>query len=411
MRAAIVSPYSWTVPGGVNSHILSLVEQLEARGHEVFVIAPAGNLARSSMRMPERFVRAGRTFPVPSNGSIAHANAWPFMLQRMGRILDSQAFDLVHVHEPTIPAVGCSATMAAKLPVVGTFHAAGEASAYYERWRPLAERILKSITVRIAVSEAARECVTGHFPGDYRVIPNGIDVNIYADARHGTRIRGRILFIGRPEPRKGLHILIKAFRGLRQRFPGVSLCLVGPTHEELHAVLSRSHRTDPEDCRSVLAMGRLPLDAKIDQMRQAEILCAPSLGGESFGIVLTEALAAGLPVVASDIPGYRAVLAEGTVGVLVPPGDVHALENALFDTLGNGELRRNLSLRGAVRVERYAWTSVVSQVVAAYEEALELGPRVVDEPAVPALKQLRHFLPPSRGHQPKPRQAGGQAAG
>jgi phosphatidylinositol alpha-mannosyltransferase len=409
MRLAIVSPYAWTVPSGVNHHVTSLVSQLEHRGHEVWIVAPAGTLTRSAGTLPDNFILAGRSLPVRSNGSVAHANAWPLMMQRMGRILVSQRFDLVHVHEPTIPSVGCSATMAAKVPVVGTFHAAGGASHYYERWRPLAARILASLTVRVAVSESARDCVIGHFPGDYRVIPNGIDLETYAKAREGRKVRGRILFIGRPEPRKGLQVLVKAFKGLRSRVPGASLVLVGPTFEEFHALMARSRTASAEDFRGITPLGRVPLEAKLEQMREAEVLCAPSLGGESFGIVLTEALAAGLPVVASDIPGYRAVLAEGAVGMLVPPGSASALENALFSLLRDAELRRELSLAGSARAERYSWDRVVDQVLEVYEEAICLGPRVVKEPAVPVLGLMRHFIVSKASGGKKPEEAGSQA--
>jgi phosphatidylinositol alpha-mannosyltransferase len=409
VRLAIVSPYSWDVPSGVNNHVASLVSQLERRGHEVWIVAPAGTATRAAKNLPDNFICAGRTFPVRSNGSVAYANGWPLMLQKMGRILARQEFDLVHVHEPTIPSVGCSATMAAKVPVVGTFHAAGGASTYYQRWRPLAERILGCLTVRIVVSEAARDCVIGHFPAEYRVIPNGIDVQTYAVARDGKEVRGRILFIGRPEPRKGLQILVEAFGKLRQRVPGASLSLVGPTSQELHALMSRSRGSSSEDFRGITALGRLPLEAKLDQMRQAQILCAPSLGGESFGIILTEALAAGLPAVASDIPGYRAVLAEGAAGVLVPPGDPAALENALFSTLRDPELRRDLAAGGAVRAERYSWDRVINQVVEAYEDAVRLGPMQVSGPKVPVIRQARHLLRFGAPHAKKPREAGSEA--
>lgn len=409
MRLAIVSPYSWSVPGGVNSHVKSLADQLEHRGHDVWIIAPAGTLTRSAKTLPDNFILAGRSFPVRSNGSVAYGNAWPLMMQKMDRVFARHKFDLVHVHEPTIPSVGASATMAAKVPVVGTFHAAGDACNYYERWKPLAGRILASLTVRIAVSEAARDCVVGHFPAEYRVIPNGIDLETYAGARDGSKVRGRILFLGRPEPRKGLTVLVEAFNGLRHRLPGASLVLVGPTFEELHALMPRFGDAGAETFRGIQALGRISQEAKVEQMRRAEVLCAPSLGGESFGIVLTEALAAGLPVVASDIPGYRAVLADGSAGVLVPPGDAPALENTLFSVLGNPELRRDLSLSGSARAERYSWDRVVDQVVEAYADAVYLGPRLVKEPAVPILGQMRHFMQRTGLGSKKPAEAGGQA--
>jgi phosphatidyl-myo-inositol alpha-mannosyltransferase len=329
---------------------------------------------------------------VPSNGSIAHASIYPFMIQKMDRVFARERFDLVHVHEPHSPAVGSAAALAAKAPVVATFHAAGYASNYYERWRPLAARIHDCITARIAVSEAARDCVFAHFPGDYRVIPNGIDVHAYVPARNSKRLPGRILFLGRPEPRKGLAVLVEAFGRLRARVPGASLTLVGPTPDELRALIPRSNGARAEALRGIVALGRVSHEDKVEQMRVAELLCAPSLGGESFGIILTEAMAAGLPVVASDIPGYRAVMAEGAAGVLVPPGDTKALENALVATLENASLREELSAGGIQRAERYSWERVVNQVEEVYQEAAALGPALVEGPRVPVLKQARHFL-------------------
>ena len=409
MRLAIVSPYSWTVPSGVNSHVMSLADQLEQRGHDVWIIAPAGTLTSSAKTLPDNFILAGRSFPVRSNGSVAYGNAWPLMMQKMGRIFARHNFDIVHVHEPTIPSVGAAAAMAARVPVVGTFHAAGDACNYYERWKPLAGRILASIAVRIAVSEAARDCVAGCFPGEYRLIPNGIDVNTYAGARNGSKVPGRILFVGRPEPRKGIPTLVEAFSGLRHRLPGTSLVLAGPTFEELQALVRGFGLAGPEMFRGIEALGRVAQEVKVEEMRRAEVLCAPSLGGESFGIVLTEALAAGLPVVASDIPGYRAVLADGSAGLLVPPGDGPALENTLFSLLQDPDLRRNLSLSGFARAERYSWVRVVEQVVEVYQEAIHLGPQLVNTPAVPAFAQVRHFMQQKRSNGRKPAQAHGRA--
>lgn len=405
MRLAIVSPYSWTVPSGVNGHVTSLAGQLERRGHDVCIIAPAGTPLHRAKNLPDKLIVAGTTLPIPSNGSIAHASIYPFMIQKMGRILVRGKFDLVHVHEPNSPAVGAAAALAAKVPVVGTFHAAGYASYYYERWRPLAARILQNITVRIAVSEAARDCVAVHFPGEYRVIPNGIDIEPYAQARSGEKVPGRILFLGRAEPRKGLTIMVEAFQRLRLRLPEASLTLVGPTPEQLQALIPRSDPHSTKRLRGIQALGRVSQEQKIEEMRRAEVLCAPSLGGESFGMVLTEAMAAGLPVVASDIPGYRAVMDEGALGVLVPPGDAAALEEALHGTLTNPELRRELSLGGVERVQGYSWEQVAAQVEQAYEDAVVLGPRVVEGAKVPVAQQAQHFLRAWLPNNKKPRTA------
>jgi phosphatidyl-myo-inositol alpha-mannosyltransferase len=391
MRIGLVSPYAWTVPGGVNNHVMSLVRYLERAGNDVYVIAPAGDLKHSQTTIPTNFISAGHAFPVPSNGSVAYVNGSFFMLGKMSRILDPLKLDIVHVHEPTIPAVGASATMMAKAPVVGTFHAAGAASAFYERWRPLAERILASITLNIVVSETARQTIIPHFPGEYRVIPNGIDIGRYAAARDGEKVPGRILFIGRPEPRKGLPALLEAFQGLRKRVPEASLVCAGPTPEEVQALASRGRGMPERSLEGVTALGRVPHDVKIREISAAQALCAPSNGGESFGIILVEAMASGLPVVASDIPGYRAVLAEGTAGVLVPPDDPSALENALFGLLRNPELQQELIASGLARAERYSWDRLIGQVTEAYQDAIALGPRVVAESPVPGFAQAVHF--------------------
>ncbi len=409
MRIGLVSPYAWTVPGGVNNHVMSLVRHLERAGNEVYVIAPAGDLRGSETTIPTNFISAGRAFPVRSNGSVAYVNGSFFMLGKMSRILAPLELDVVHVHEPTIPAVGAAATMMAKVPVVATFHAAGAASAFYLRWRPLAERILASITLRIVVSETARQTVIGEFPGEYRVIPNGIEIERYAAAREGERVRGRILFIGRPEPRKGLPALLEAFQGLRRRLPEATLVLAGPTREELQAFASRERRTPDRSLDGVTALGRVAHDVKIKELAAAEVLCAPSNGGESFGIVLIEAMAAGLPVVASDIPGYRAVLAEGSAGVLVPPESPPALESALFNVLEDPELRRDLTLSGIARAERYSWCRLIDQVMDAYGDAIALGPREVRERPVPAFAQLVYFMRAKSREAATPQEARGQA--
>jgi phosphatidylinositol alpha-mannosyltransferase len=260
------------------------------------------------------------------------------------------------------------------------------------------------------VSETARQTVSAAFPGEYRVIPNGIDIELYAAARTGKTIRGRVLFLGRPEPRKGLPALLEAFEGVRRRLPGASLVLAGPTPEELQALACRGRRMPDRSFEGVTALGRVSHDAKIRELATAEVLCAPSNGGESFGIVLIEAMAAGVPVIASDIPGYRAVLAEGSAGVLVPPDDPAALESALTTVLTNSDLRRDLSLAGIARAERYSWDRLVGQVMDAYEEAIALGPQEVREPPVPVFSQMRHFLTTKRRVSTTPQEAPGEAS-
>jgi phosphatidylinositol alpha-mannosyltransferase len=250
---------------------------------------------------------------------------------------------------------------------------------------------MASITLNIVVSETARLTVIPHFPGEYRVIPNGIEIDRYAAARDGAKVPGRVFFLGRPEPRKGLPVLIEAFHGLRKRMPEASLVLAGPTTDEVEGLAPRGRGAHRWDLSHVTALGRVSHDEKILHMREAQVMCAPSNGGESFGIVLIEAMAAGVPVIASDIPGYRAVLAEGTAGMLVPPEDPAALENALFALLQSPEMRADLACSGIARAERYSWDRLVGQVIEAYEDAIVMGPRVVSERPVPACAQAAHF--------------------
>lgn len=391
MKIAVVSPYSWTVPGGVNNIIASMVCQLEKVGHDVSIIAPAGTLGTRPKDLPSNFIMAGHTLPVPSNGSIAHPSVWPFMMSTMSRILAKNDFDLIHAFEPFTPAVAAAALLVSKVPVVGTFCAAGDATRYYRRWKPLADRLMPCLTVRTAVSEAARDCVAPHYPGAYRITPCGIDTEPYARARAAKKVRGRILFLGRPELRKGLTVLLEAFAELKTRRPGASLTLVGTSEEQLRALFPRKTPDLTQKLQGIQALGSLGEADKIEQMAKAEVMCAPSLGGESFGIVLTEAMAAGLPIVASDIRGYRAVLAEGANGILVPPGDAQALEKALLDTLSDPELRRHLAEDGIERAQRYSWDNVLSKIEEAYVDAEQLGPQVVPGPRVPVAKQAIHF--------------------
>jgi phosphatidylinositol alpha-mannosyltransferase len=373
MRIALVSPYSWTVPGGVNDHVANLATELDARGHETWIIAPAGSIARSAQdeTFPERFISAGTAVPFRSNGSKAYVNVWPLMLRRMERILADGRFDLVHTHEPCTPFTSAAAVFVSESPVVGTFHAAGGSGLGYKVFAGLARRVVDTLAVRIVVSEAAREYVGTLFPAEYRVIPNGVDVDAYAPARRTPKVAGRVLFIGRPEPRKGLFILLQAFQELRRKCPDASLVLVGTDEEQLRTVAGKVVPKLPVPIPGVNALGRISREAKIEQMGQAETLVVPSLKGESFGIVLTEGLAAGLPVVASDIPAYRSVLQRGAAGLLVPPGDPYQLADELARVLADRELRSGLTGRGTEAVQQYAWGRVADQVVEAYEDALD----------------------------------------
>jgi len=376
MRVGLVSPYSWSVPGGVNSHIANLATELEERGHEAWILAPSRDSGSKAgaVPVPEHFISMGTAVPFRSNGSRAHVNTSPLILSRMDRILRELQPDLLHAHEPCTPTVAGAAVLRATVPVVGTFHAALDHSLLYEMMFPLAKRIVESLAIKIAVSEAAREYPGSRFPGEYRIIPNGVRLDEYSPAREGRATHGRILFIGRAEPRKGLAVALHAFALVRREIPDATFSLVGPRWEQVISQAPQPGRGLAWPLNGVNALGRVGHADKIAEMSAAEVICMPSLEGESFGIVIAESMAAGLPVVASDLPGYRSVLRDGKAGVLVPPRDPQALAKALVRVLRDGALRTRLRTAGIAAAEDLSWETVATRVIAVYDEALAAAP-------------------------------------
>jgi phosphatidylinositol alpha-mannosyltransferase len=339
MRVALVCPYSWSVPGGVQTHVAGLRDALGRRGIEAEILAPADGPAGAIRPL-------GRTIGFRWEGTVTRVALSPATVARTARAL--RGFDVVHVHEPMLPAAGLTAVWAARAPVVGTFHMVGRRPFWYRVWQPVVQPTARRLAARIAVSAAARDFAARVLPGVYDLIPNGIDAAAFAaGARDGTRI----LFVGRPEPRKGLPVLLEALRRLP---PQVTLELVGSGGD--HGPRVHAH-------------GRVGDASRRQLLARADVLCAPSLGGESFGVVLLEAMASGLPVVASDIPGYRAVLPP-ECGRLVPPGDAGALAGALGELLADDALRARLGGAGRREAARYDWDAVVRDVIAVYERVL-----------------------------------------
>jgi phosphatidyl-myo-inositol alpha-mannosyltransferase len=378
MRIGLVSPYSWTVPGGVNSHVEHLAAELDRRGHATWILAPVGVLVGrrrvDSRRLPatERLVPMGSAVPIRSNGSLAYLNASPRVVRRMDRALRLLKLDVLHVQEPFTPSVSVAAVLLAMSPVVGTFHAAMDDSAPYDRWGWGTRIVADGLDVRLAVSEAAMHLPAELFPGEYTIVPNGVATEVFAPARTGTKIPGRILFIGRAEPRKGLAVLLKAFTDLRRRRPEASLLIAGATTREVMVEASTAGDGVPIDLDGVTALGWVADAEKVRRLAEAEVVCVPSTHGESFGIVLIEALAAGVPVVASDLPGYRSVLRDGLAGRLTPPGEPVALAHALEVVLGDDVLRRRLRDEGIALAEAYSWSRIADRVEEVYVHAASL---------------------------------------
>ena len=374
MRIALVSPYSWTYPGGVTRHIEALAEEFLASGHDVRVLAPVDHDSRrtallhagarpASVDLPGYVVPLGGTVGLRANGAVSNLSLSPSGVAAMRRELRYGGYDVVHVQAPEAPALAWDAVAAARAPLVGTFHAYSTS--------PLtlpfsmvagAFRLFNRLRVRIAVSEAAAWTSQRFYGGRYRIVPNGVhlpDLAALPARQDGGPLE--IVFVGQAVERKGLPVLLRAFEALRDHVPA-RLTLVGPTREEIEPLLL--------DTRGVEALGKVGDDEKSRRLARADVLCAPSLGGESFGMVLTEAFAHGTPVVASNIAGYADVVRDGVDGVLVPPGDGTAVAAALRDLALDPERRRRMGAAAQQHAGRYAWPHVADEVLAAYEDAI-----------------------------------------
>jgi phosphatidylinositol alpha-mannosyltransferase len=376
MRIALVSPYSWTYPGGVTRHIEALAERFIEEGHHVRVLAPFDPPGRFSSALhrganpqavaaPDYLVPLGRTVGFKANGAVSNLSITPYGYATMQRELRTGGFDVVHVHEPIAPVLGWLAADRSRLPVVGTFHVYSSNAITNGIANAIgAWRVFNRLHVRIAVSEAAAWTGRRFFGGHYRIIPNGVHVDPERARSAAERPMGeelRIAFVGQAVERKGLPLLLRAFEALREHVP-CELTVIGPTSEELSPMLL--------DGRGVRALGKVDDERKQYELERADVLCAPSLGGESFGMVLTEAFASGTPVIASDIAGYRDVVRDGVDGLLVPRGDAQVLAETLRDLYEQPARRTEMARAAARDVERFAWPRVAADVMEAYGDAI-----------------------------------------
>ena len=384
MKVGIVCPYSWDVPGGVQFHVRDLAEVLSSRGFEVSVLAPADD----DTPLPPYVVPAGRAVPVPYNGSVARVNFGPLSAARVRRWLREGEFDVLHVHEPTTPSLSLLACWAATGAIVATFHTANLRSRAMLAAYPILEPALEKIGARIAVSEAARRTVVAHVGGDAVLIPNGVFVDRFAAAEPREEWRGTggtLGFIGRlDEERKGLPTLLAALTDVVAARPGVRLLVAGRGDEE-EAVEDLA----PEVRATVTFLGVVSEADKARLLRTVDAYVAPNLGGESFGIVLVEAMAAGAPVVASDLDAFGRVLDGGRVGVTFPTGDTVALAAALLQLLDDAPRRAALSAAAAAWVRRYDWATVGDELLAVYETVAAGAGRVGEDSARPWRDRLR----------------------
>ncbi len=397
MKVGLVCPYPWDVPGGVMAHVRDLAEELIALGHSVSVLAPVDD---DDAPLPPYLVPAGGSVPVPFNGSVARLAFGPLIATRVRRWIRDGHFDVLHVHSPEAPSLSLLAMLHARGPIVATFHAANPRSRLFAAMSGVFQSQVEKMHGRIAVSADARKTIVEHLGGDAVVIPNGVSVRSFAGAepwpRHGGELVG---FLGRlDEPRKGLAVLLDAFAVLGPSRPQLRLLLAGPG--DARALLSR--RLPGELHPRVELLGRLSEPDKARFFATLDAYVAPNVGGESFGIVLLEAMAGCCPVVASDLPAFRQVLAGGAGGRLFRTGDGRALATVLGDLLDEPAARAHLVSMGQRVVGQYDWPEVVRRIVAVYETVLAdagdvLGSVEATEEEPPAVLPGPVSMQPVRG--------------
>ncbi|MGW6981962.1 glycosyltransferase family 4 protein [Streptomyces sp. NPDC054932] len=381
MKIGIVCPYSWDVPGGVQFHIRDLAEHLIGLGHEVSVLAPADE----DTPLPPYVVSAGRAVPVPYNGSVARLNFGFLSAARVRRWLHDGTFDVIHIHEPASPSLGLLSCWAAQGPIVATFHTSNPRSRAMIAAYPILQPALEKISARIAVSEYARRTLVEHLGGDAVVIPNGVDVDFFAKAEPNPDWSGQTLgFIGRiDEPRKGLPVLMAAFPKIVEACPDVRLLVAGRGDEE-EAVASL-----PAELRArVEFLGMVSDEDKARLLRSVDVYVAPNTGGESFGIILVEALSAGAAVLASDLDAFAQVLDQGGAGDLFTNENADALATAAVALLRDPARRAELSVRGSAHVRRFDWSTVGADILAVYETVTAGAAAVATDERVPLRTRL-----------------------
>ncbi len=372
MKIGIVTPAFYPYPGGVTEHVYHTYVELRRLGHEVRIITTSFGPGGSPCE--EHVIRIGRAFSVPANGSICPVAVDLRMSNQLRRIFRDEGFDVLHLHEPLMPALCLAALSQADMPAVGTFHASNERSLGYKLFRPLLERYAQKLSRRIAVSNAARRTAAAHFDGDYEIIPNGVDIERFSSAEPIKELGEgafNILFVGRMEPRKGAKHLLRAMPRICDEVPNCRLVAVGggplATHYENYV---------PESCQGRVEFpGFVSNEMLARYYATADVFCSPATGGESFGIVLLEAMASRSAIVASNITGYNDVVDNGRTGLLVAPSSPDAIADAIIRLARDRELRMRIVDTARREVERFAWECVTKDILRVYEAAVTGGSR------------------------------------
>ena len=369
LKIGIVCPYSWDTPGGVQNHIRDLAEFLIASGHNVSVLAPAID----ETKLPDYVVNAGKPISIPYNGAVARVLFGPVAFARVRQWISQGDFDLLHLHEPAIPSISLLACWAADGPMVGTFHAAAKRQKIIFAIGPILEPAIEKLSARIAVSEAARLTLTDHLDTDAVIIPNGIYANRYTEGKSVEKWSGNTIgFIGRfEEPRKGLSVLVDALPVISRFAPDVRVLVAGPG-DPAEVI----ENIDPQLRQRFEFLGKITETEKADFMSSVAVYVAPNTGGESFGIILAEALAGGACVVASDIPAFDDLLGQGEYGALFESESATELAKVVIDLLRDETKRKELSSRGKERAQLFDWTVVAEQIYSVYEMSIVGSPKV-----------------------------------
>ncbi len=362
MRIVQACPYDWDAPGGVQVHVRQLAAELRRRGHDVLVVAPGGGAERDAQIV-------GRPVRVPYQGTVAPISPWPSTAVRTRGAVASFKPDLVHAHEPLTPSVGMFATLAARragAPVVGTFHAFAESSRLFDVAAPIVRPVWNRLAARVAVSGAAAAFVRSRLGGEVSVVPNGLDVDAFASAEPAPDLPAgrRLLWVGRLDRQKGFRVVLRAFESIVRTHPDAVLVVAGDGGDRgLVDVMPPAVRA------RVVMLGAVPHERLPPYQAAAELFLSPATGQESFGYVLVEAMAAGLPVVASDIAGYREVVRDGVEGLLVRPSDPEALATAVRTVLDDRALAARLAEAGRARAREFSWKRVADRLEALYGDA------------------------------------------
>jgi phosphatidylinositol alpha-mannosyltransferase len=367
MNIALVSPYDYAYPGGVNTHISNLALHLAKMGHQVKILAPCSN--KKALPAAQGIIPLGKTIPYPSNGSVARLTLSWWLMPKVKSILNEERFDILHFHEPLFPSLPWMVLPLSHSVNVATFHAFYKRSLGYWFWKPLVKGYYSRLDGKIAVSEPAKRFVSRYFPGDYRVIPHGVDLERFSaevppieDFCDGKL---NILFVSRLEERKGIRYLLKAFRVVKAEFPQSRLIVVGPGNGRRYKDYVQAVKL-----KDVVFVGYASYDSLPRYYRTADIFCVPAVGQESFGIVLLEAMAAGKPIVASNIDGYANVLTHQAEGLLVPPKNKEALAHALLSLLNDQALRQQMGNKGRSKAEAHKWEVIAQRNLDYYLELL-----------------------------------------